>query len=142
MIGKGTAIIHLVPYDFVIRSAVYLTHLKDGENKTYHVINPSPPTIKDAFASLLYELHGKKARFTIPVSIASAAIGPRFIQRLLGVPKETLDYFSGQHLYDCSALLEDLRGSGISCQPFPKLAPAMVTFYNEHADNKNFMKSF
>ncbi|MFC0188719.1 SDR family oxidoreductase [Fictibacillus aquaticus] len=142
MIGEGSARIHLVPYDFVIRSAVYLTNLKQAEGKTYHLINPASPTIKDAFTTMLQEMHNKKTRYSIPVSVASLALSLKSLQRLLGVPKETLDYFSGTHHYDCSVLTEDLKDSGITCPSFSELAKPMVLFYKENAHNKNLAKTF
>jgi hypothetical protein len=142
MIGKGSARTHLVPSDFVIRPAVYLIHLEKAEGKTYHVINPDSPTIKDTFTTMLHELHNKKARYSIPVGVASLALSLKTLQRLLGVPRETLDYFSGTHHYDCSSLIEDLKNSGISCPPFSELARPMVHFYKENANNKNLVKAF
>lgn len=134
-IGKSNSKIHLVPVDFIVKASVYLMHHCRGESKTYHLLSPDSPSIQDAYTLLSQELTGKKPSWYLPRSVADRVLTFPFISRWLGVPQETLSYFSHEAEYDTSQLVQDLEGSGITCPTFDQYAGALVRFYKVNAND-------
>jgi hypothetical protein len=56
------------------------------------------------------------------------------VRRLLGVPREILDYINHPAHYDCSRALEILEPEGIVCPDARSYLPNLVAFYmaNRH----------
>jgi thioester reductase-like protein len=134
-IGRTTSKIHLVPIDFIIKASVFLMHDLRGTSKTYHVLSPSSPLIQDAYTLLCRELNGKKPNWYLPRILADRLLSVSMISKWLGVPRETLSYFTHEAEYDTSQLVQDLEGSGISCPLFKEYVPAIVRYYKENADD-------
>lgn len=132
-IGRTISKIHLVPVDFIVNASVFLMHDKRGESKTYHLLSPSSPKIHDAYTLICKELNNKKPSWHLPRSIADRMLSISFISKWLGVPRETISYFSHKAEYDTSQLVEDLEGTGITCPPFEEYVPVLVRYYKENA---------
>nr|WP_276531267.1 SDR family oxidoreductase [Fictibacillus nanhaiensis] len=132
-IGRTASKIHLVPVDFIVKASVFLLHDLRGESKTYHLLSPSSPKIHDAYTLICKELIGKNPNWYLPKFIADRMLSVAFISRWLGVPRETLSYFSHEAEYDTTNLVQDLKGTGIACPPFEEYVPAIVRYYKEYA---------
>jgi len=134
-IGHTNSKIHLVPVDFIIKASVFLMHDIRGASKTYHLLSPASPRIHDAYTLICQELNGKQPNWYLPKLLADRLLSISFISRWLGVPHETLSYFSHEAEYDTSQLAQDLEGTGISCPAFEDYVPAIVRYYKENADD-------
>jgi thioester reductase-like protein len=132
-IGWTTSKIHLVPVDFIVKASVFLMHDSRGLSKTYHLLSPSSPKIHHAYTLICRELNGKDPSWHIPKFIANQMLSVAFISRWLGVPRQTLSYFSHEAEYDTSHLIQDLEDSGITCPSFEEYVPAIVRYYKENA---------
>jgi thioester reductase-like protein len=132
-IGRTASEIHLVPVDFIINASVFLLHDKRGESKTYHLLSPSSPKIQDAYTLICKELNNKKPSWHLPRTIADRMLSINFISKWLGVPRETISYFSHEAEYDTSQLVEDLEGTGITCPSFKEYVTVLVRYYKENA---------
>ncbi|ANC77023.1 hypothetical protein ABE65_009505 [Fictibacillus phosphorivorans] len=139
-IGKTSSKIHLVPIDFIIEASVFLMHDRVGESKTYHVLSPNSPSIQEAYTLLCQELLGKKPSWTLNRKIAEQCLSISYISKWLGVPLETLSYFSHDATYDTSQLLQDLDGSGIECRSFNEYVGAIVNYYKNNAHDKSLIR--
>jgi thioester reductase-like protein len=139
-IGKTSSKIHLVPVDFIIDASVYLMHETIGRSKTYHVLSPDSPSIQVAYTSLCQELLGKRPSWTLSRRIAEQCLSFSLVSKWLGVPLETLSYFSHDAKYDTSQLVKDLKGSGIECRPFDEYVGSMVHYYKNNAHDKNLIR--
>ncbi|MBN3555395.1 SDR family oxidoreductase [Fictibacillus nanhaiensis] len=139
-IGKTSSKIHLVPVDFIIEATVFLMHDTVGKSKTYHVLSPDSPSIQKAYTLLCQELLGKKPSWTLNRRIAEQCLAISHVSKWLGVPFETLSYFSHDAIYDTSQLLQDLEKSGIQCRPFDEYVGSMVHYYKNNAHDKNLIR--
>ncbi|MET3728562.1 thioester reductase-like protein [Fictibacillus halophilus] len=139
-IGRTTSKIHLVPVDFIIDASLFLMHNSVGKSKTYHVLSPDSPSIEEAYTLLCQELSGKKPSWTLNRRIAERCLSISYVSKWLGVPLETLSYFSHDAIYDTSQLINDLVESGITCRPFEEYVGSMVQYYKSNAHDKNLIR--
>lgn len=139
-IGRSSSKIHLVPVDFIVKASVFLMHDKRGESKTYHLLSPSSPSIHEAYTLICKALNGKKPSWYIPKSMAERLLSIRSVSRWLGVPPETLSYFSHEAEYDTSQLVRDLEGTEIACPPFGDYVQNIVRYYKENASNTSLKR--
>ncbi|MFG6495186.1 SDR family oxidoreductase [Fictibacillus sp. UD] len=139
-IGKSTSKIHLVPVDFIIKASVFLMHDPRGESKTYHMLSPDSPSIQEAYSLLCQELTGKKPSWTLSRMFAERLLSITILSKWLGVPYETLSYFSHDAQYDTTQLVRDLQGTEITCPPFKEYVGAIVQYYKNNASDYNLKR--
>lgn len=138
-LGKNTsAVINLVPVDYIIQATAYLTFLPEGAGKTYHLTDPKPYRVSEIYEMFMKELLKKEPTGTLPLSAAKWTLSVKQIRKYLGVEKEALDYFTWKGNFDCTQAQEDLKGSGIVCPDFKDGIPAMVEFYVKNKKNPNY----
>jgi nucleoside-diphosphate-sugar epimerase len=125
----------MVPRDFVIGAMDQLSVLDRSIGRTYALTDPNPPTarqVADIFASHL----GKRAIWVpLPLGITRTALGSvPCLERLLGLPAETLDYFASPTTYSTANTVADLAGTGLECPPFESYAGRLLDFMVDHPE--------
>jgi nucleoside-diphosphate-sugar epimerase len=138
-IGRGEALINLVPVDYVVDAACYLAHHPKGEDKVYHLTDPRPYRAKDAYRMICEALIGKKPTFTLPTPLVYGLLSFPAFRRWVMVEKETIDYLNLKAEYDCTQALNDLEGSGVVCPDFPDYIKVAVEFYEQHRHDPDKM---
>lgn len=131
-LGKGDSVVNLVPVDYIIEAAAYLTFAEIGIGKTYHLTDPKPYKVAELYEMMMAELLQKQPKGALPISLARAALNFRMFRNYLGVEKEALDYFTWRGYFDSSEAQDDLRESGINCPDFKLGISAMASFYNQN----------
>lgn len=131
-LGRSSAVINLVPIDYIIKATSFLSHSEKSSGKTYHLTDPNPYPVEELYAILMKELVGKEPKGTLPLPLARFSLSIPPIQKFLGVEKEALDYFTWKGRFDCAIAQEDLKDSGISCPDFREGVPGMVKFFLQH----------
>lgn len=126
---------NVVPSDFVVDALAYLSGLDASRGKVYQLADPDPRTV-DEMIDLLADVTGRKVlRLPTPAPLAKGAIAYLpFVERILQIPPEAVDYFTHPTHYTSENTQADLRGSGISCPPFPSYARNLVRFVRENPD--------
>jgi thioester reductase-like protein len=128
-VGSGEARVNLVPVDFVLEAIARLSTWGGAVGKTYHLTDPSPSTafeIEEMFSKAI----GKSFVYVpVPLPIAKLLFAPKQVQRLFGMPSQTLDYFDHPCLYDASNATRDLKRFGVACPPFTDYVQTLVSFY-------------
>ena len=128
-IGDGRNTVNLVPVDFVIEALARLSASPSSLGKTYHLTDPQPLAALE-IARLLARGMGKRFAFVpLPLRLAKALLAPPLVQRALGVPVQTLDYFDHACAYDCSVATQELAPLGIACPRLPDYADRLIAFY-------------
>jgi hypothetical protein len=56
------------------------------------------------------------------------------VQKWTCIAPEAVDYFVHTATYDCDHTLHDLRGSGITCPPFPEYVDNLVRYMVAHPE--------
>jgi len=128
-IGRGANPVNLVPVDFVVEAMARLSAWEDSAGRTYHLTDPSPRSAQEV-ARLLARALGKRFLFVpVPLWLAKAMMALPLVQKWLGLPAETLDYFDNPCVYDAGAATRDLSAFGLSCPLFEQYASVLVDFY-------------
>jgi nucleoside-diphosphate-sugar epimerase len=139
-IGRSTSNLYLVPVDFIVKATVYLMHDNCGESKTYHMLSNRSPKVREAYSLICKELIGKEPTWSISAKKAEQMLRIPFVSKWLGVPLQTLSYFSHEAVYDTAQLDNDLKNSGISCPEFSIFLKPMVRYYKKNAKNPLYKK--
>jgi thioester reductase-like protein len=130
-VGSGRNAINLVPVDFVVEALAQLSSSPSPKSlgRTYHLTDPEPLSvgeIEDLFAKAL----GKSFAYVpLPMAVAKLALAPRGLQRFLGLPLQTLDYFDHPCRYDATQATADLASLGVRCPRLADYLQRLVAFY-------------
>lgn len=128
-VGTGNNLVNLVPVDFVLEAIARLSTWNGAVGKTYHLTDPSPCTafeIEELFSRAL----GKSFVYLpVPLPIAKLLFAPPPVQKLFGMPAQTLDYFDHPCRYDAAIATEDLARFGVACPQFTDYVQTLVAFY-------------
>ena len=127
--------INLVPSDFVLDAMAFLATRESSIGKTFQLADPSPLTIAEVVD--LFALHSKKSliRIPLPKGLAKSAIAHiPGLERWLGIPRSSIDYFVHPTSYDVTNTMVALEGSGITCPPFSSYVEKLVEYRIQHPE--------
>ncbi|MEI2700939.1 MAG: SDR family oxidoreductase [Baekduia sp.] len=134
--GKTGALMNVVPVDFVIEAILAGMREPSSAGETLHLVDPDPIDAVHMQHVLMREHLGAEPNVTIPIGPAAEILRLKLARRLAnGVPSESLRYLRHPVVYDVSRATEILGRAGVSCPRFEDYAPAMVRFYEQHADD-------
>ncbi|MDG5473071.1 SDR family oxidoreductase [Jeotgalibacillus sp. ET6] len=136
-IGKSSAELNVVPVDYVIAAADWLSRLDNSAGKTYHLTDPQAYPAREIFRFMMMAQIGKKPTYTVPYSLVNKLLRVPYIRKYLGVERQALDYFQYMGRFVQDETEKDLAGSTISCPDYLDTLGAMVTYYEQHKNNKN-----
>jgi thioester reductase-like protein len=130
-----TTRVNVVPRDFVISAAAYLSGHPNSKGRTYHIADPRPLTVDEMTDVFAEATDRKLIKVQLPKSLAKEAIAhvPGVFQ-IIRIPAEAVDYFAHPTYYLTDHLREDLAGSGIEPPAFPTYAEQLVAFMKEHPE--------
>ena len=131
-LGRGDVLFNVVPVDFVVDAICHLANLKEAEHHVYHLVDPSPHSVRDAFALICQAQMGFTPRYTIPLPLVRVALSIPPLRRWVGVEQETLDYFKIGPIYDSYQAQKDLAAIGITCPDFASYIQKAVEYFIEH----------
>ena len=130
-VGWGHRPINVVPVDFVIEAMARLATSAAPPDGALHLTDAAPPTVLEA-ARMLAAALGKSFVFVpLPRPLARAALTPRAVQRYLGMPVETVDYYDYPCLHDTTAAKRALEPLGIACPRLADYVDVLVRFWRE-----------
>ena len=124
----------LVPRDFVIAAMDELSVLDHSAGRTYALTDPHPPTVRQLVDTFARHLRKRVVWVPLPLGLTRAAIGLPGVERLLGVPTESLDYFTNPTTYSTRNTVADLAGTGVECPPFEHYAGRLLEFMRTHPE--------
>jgi nucleoside-diphosphate-sugar epimerase len=136
MVGDPTATrVNVVPRDFVIDAAGYLSGLPASEGRTYQLADPRPLTV-DEMTRTLAEATGKELiKVPLPRSLAKASLAHvPGLYRLMRIPPEAVDYFAHPTTYLTAHCRADLEGSGIEAPAFGSYVDRLVEYMRGHPE--------
>jgi len=127
--------INLVPSNYVLDAMAYLATRESSIGKTFQLADPNPLTIAEVVD--LFAKHCKKnlIRIPLPKGLAKSAIGHvPGLEKWLGIPRSSLDYFVHPTQYDVSNTLTALADSGIRCPAFSSYVEKLIEYRIQHPD--------
>ncbi|MHB1570239.1 MAG: SDR family oxidoreductase [Solirubrobacteraceae bacterium] len=127
--------VNVVPRDFVIAAAAYLSGHPGSKGRTYHLADPHPLTV-DQMTDVLGEATGRKLfKVPVPRRLAKGAIAyVPGVNSVLRFPAAAVDYFAHPSHYLTDHMREDLAGSGIEPPAFPSYVDRLVSFMKQHPE--------
>ncbi|HVA73472.1 MAG TPA: SDR family oxidoreductase [Acidimicrobiales bacterium] len=127
--------VNVVPRDFVVAAAAYLSGLPQSAGRTYALADPHPLTVA-AMVDVLAEATGRRViRVPLPRRLAKAAI--RYVpgvRRLMRMPPELVDYFADPTWFLTTNTTADLEASGIAVPPLATYAGRLVEYMRAHPE--------
>jgi thioester reductase-like protein len=133
-IGSGRNPANVVPVDFVTEALARLSVSAASRGKTYHLADPAPLTVSETAELFAHELGKRFVYLPVPLAVAKGLFAPPPVQRLFGMPVQTLDYFDHPCRYDTTQASTDLGALGLHCPPLPSYVSRLVAFYRAHRD--------
>lgn len=124
----------LVPRDFVIDAMDALSVLDRSIGRTYALTDPRPPTVRELVTTFARHLGRKPVWVPLPLGATRALVSLPGVERLLGIPAESLDYFASPTTYDTSRTTADLDGTGVACPAFGSYADRLLDYMVEHPE--------
>ena len=70
----------------------------------------------------------------LPLGATRALVSLPGVERLLGIPAESLDYFASPTTYDTAHTTTDLEGTGVACPAFETYADRLLDYMVEHPE--------
>lgn len=119
--------VNAVPRRFVADAIDYLASLPQSRARTYHLCDPSAPTVQDLL-KLLQVAGGKKSvPLPLPPRIARWAVAhSAALRKRMGVTPELLDYVTSPTRYSSRYALRDLAPAHIACPPLVSYLPRLL----------------
>lgn len=112
--GDKYSTINLVPVDYVAGAIVAISMRRESINKTFHVVNPSPPTLGELAVWMMAAtgFYGIKIEPIYKFQSCKQTLREKmFLQRI----DAFLPYLLGEPRFDVSNTRDLLRGAGIEC---------------------------
>jgi thioester reductase-like protein len=126
---------NLVPRDFVVDAVAALSELPAAIGTTYQLADPEPPTIDEVIGAMGEATARVVARVPLPVGLAKAAIDwVPGVERVMGIPSASIDYFTHPTFYDTTHADRDLAPLGVRCPRLVDYLPRLVEFVKQHPE--------
>lgn len=125
----------LVPRDFVVDAMDELSASDRSLGRTYALTDPHPPTVHQVVDAFATALDKHVVWVPLPLGLTHAFVDRvPGMERLFGLPAESLDYFASPTVYDTTNTVADLVGTGLTCPPFGDYADRLIGFMTEHPE--------
>lgn len=135
-VGKGDALVNLVPIDFAAAAMAAIGSDPDASGTTFQIADPNPMRARDILAKAL-EYYGRPpARGTIPSSIIDRAMRVPALVDAIGVPRESVMYFNHDARYDTANTQRALRQSGLRCPHLSTYMHVLLDYMALHPDKR------
>lgn len=127
--------VNVVPSDFVIGAIEHLSGVEGSAGVVYQLADPAPLTV-DEIIDKVAEATGRRiVRVKLPLALAKGALDyVPFLERYLGIPSASVDYFVHPTDYATDHTRRDLAGTGIECPPLDSYLDRLVAFAREHPE--------
>ncbi|WP_449442347.1 SDR family oxidoreductase [Ureibacillus acetophenoni] len=137
-VGRSTALINVVPIDFIIEASAFISQEDEAIGKTLHLTDPHPHPVLEVYRMMVKLMTSKFPKGRLPLSLTRQCLKIKAIRKLLGVEFETLDYLTWNAYFDCSEAKKILAKGKIKCPDFIKSMPSMVNYYNNNKHKKEY----
>lgn len=128
-VGSGEAEVNIVPVDFIVDSICYLSRFPDEiRGGVFHLTDPRPHKVFE-LVQIFAERLGKKFNyFHISPEKLKRLMSPKFVQKIVGMPVQLIDYFDHQVHYDSKKAVSILSRGYIECPDVLEYVDVMIDF--------------
>lgn len=127
--------VNVVPSDFVIAAMDHLSGVEASLGKVYQLADPEPLTVDEMLDVIVRALDKPVVRMPALKVVAKGALDyVPFLERIMGIPPEAIDYFTHPTFYLTDNTRRDLEGTGIEVPPFPSYVGKLIDFVRAHPE--------
>jgi thioester reductase-like protein len=126
--GRGDTPLNLVPIDYVVRAARAIGLSKSAIGKTFHLVDPSPPSARRVFELVARAGGRPRPRGFIPANLTKALLRAPGLERFAKSPRALLHTFGTDVTYDRTNADAILAGTDIRCPPFESYVDRLVEY--------------
>ncbi len=130
--GSGETPVNLVPIDFVVEAGCRLADDPRAVGRIFHLVDPSPPTIREVFEWVARAAGRPAPRGTLSPTLAATLLRAPGMGRLAGVPRAFLDQLALPVTWDDRNSREVLGETGPACPPFASYVEHIVEQAKRH----------
>ncbi len=133
-LGPSRAQVNIVPINFVVNATRALWLAEGAVGRTFALADPDPLVARDLYAEIVRGLGALGPMGRVPPLLVDLPLRLATVRRMLGVPRQVLDYFNHEVIYDCANATAELSRSGLSCPDVRSYLPRLIEFYvqNHH----------
>lgn len=124
----GDLPLHVVPVDHVARAGAALGGMREAVGRTFHVVDPSPPTTRHAFERIAQVAGRRMPRGMVPVNLTRALLNTPGLERLTRSPRAFVDRLATRARYSDVGARGLLLGRGVECPPFEAYVGPLVGY--------------
>ncbi len=127
--------VNVVPRDFVVDAAAYLSGQPISEGRTYQLADPHPLTV-DEMTDALGEATGHKVvKVRLPRKLVTSSLRRvPWLERMVRIPPEAVDYFAHPTSYLTDHSRADLAEGGIEVPGFLDYVDRLVEYMRCHSE--------
>jgi thioester reductase-like protein len=130
--GRGDEPLNLVPIDWVARAAVALGRDETALGKTFHLVDPDPPSARRAFELVARAGGRRDPRGSIPANLAKALLRAPGLDRIAKSPRAFLETLTTRVVYDARNTQAHLPALGVpGCPSFESYVDKLVEYVQE-----------
>lgn len=133
-IGQGDTVVNIVPVDFAASALAELGLRDDSVGEVFQLADPNPMRAKDITALALKCLGRRLPIGMIPPKLADRALQNEKIEKMAGVPREILGYFTHDARYGVANTARALQGSKIKCPHLSTYLQTLIDYYHSHPE--------
>jgi nucleoside-diphosphate-sugar epimerase len=127
----GDALLHLVPVDYVAQASVAIGRDPRAVGQTFHLVDPSPLTVRRTFELVARAAGRRLPRGFIPANLTKAILRTPGLERFAKSPRAFLDQLATPVQYSALNTEAILAGTGIHSPPFESYVDTLVTHVRE-----------
>lgn len=137
-LGKGDAVVNLVPVDFVAAAMAHIGLSPGHDGGVFQLADPNPMRARDILAMVLDVLGRPPARGALPSKLIDGLMTSHKVEKLLGVPRESVVYFNHDARYDSTHTQRALSDSQVRCPHLSTYLTTLIDYFLQHPD-KDFL---
>jgi thioester reductase-like protein len=127
--------VNVVPRDFIMDAITFLSARPQSKGRTFQLADPKPLTAEQMVQEIAKATQRKLFRIPVPLSLAKMSLAHiPGMQRLVGIPPDTLDYFVHGTHYTTARTQSALQEGGVRCPHFPEYVGNLVGFVRAHPE--------
>lgn len=126
--GSGDALLNCVPIDYAVAAGLAITSSSASLGRAFHIIDPQPPTVREAF-ELFAALTGRpKPERSLPGPLAKALLRAPGILGVGQAPRGLIDDLGRAVRYDDRNARPLLDMAGLRCPSLRSYAETLIEF--------------
>lgn len=129
--SHGEALLHLVPVDYVAAASVAIGRDPRAVGQTFHLVDPSPLTMRRTFELVARAAGRRLPRGFIPANVTKALLRTPGLERFVKSPRAFLDQLVTPVQYNARNTEAILSGTGLHAPPFESYVDTLVTHVRE-----------